>query len=528
MTSLLQSRPSCIRCTVLRDSLVLHASCERFKRYFFVECSGRAEAWFRVGYALVLFIEQLELASKLELLFANTGVHPASPLDALYSRIAITALFWLWMAAVVLLGIGVRVRASALVNWILCVYFFGLRGNAAPHAADWLAHSLAFYLMFMRSDTRLSLDHRFSWVPERRVQAWPKRLAQINVASVYFTAGLAKLADDYWVMGRAFSESLRHPFVTRFSSGLAFDHPDWFSFVDYLVVGWELALPLLLLVRRTRRWALLSALAFNVLVLFSLRIGLFTVLASVALLLFIDDVSWRKASELPHSESTLRPASALAKVFVPVHLVAVAMATLGHLSLGLRQPALGRALLELPVISIYTRTLAGLAYFDVWNSRFLLDPVRLITYRVTHPTGEPGALEPFDENGAFNPDLGYFNEVREGILSIRLASYPAPPALWSAYVRYLVRKYRRQYAWSCPAELRIYRIAEPLARFGRDPSRLDVPRKLVLTAQPSCGPGATEPKIRFAVSIPAAPNPAVEVGGSAAASTTGLNSRAGR
>lgn len=511
-----------------RSSLVSAVS-QTLARHFFAESPGRAEAWFRVGYACLVFIEQLELASKLELLFANTGVHPSSPFDAAYSPVVITVLFWLWMAAVALLALGVRVRASAVLNWMLCVYFFGLRGYAAPHAADWMVHSLAFYLMFMRSDTRLSLDRRFSWVPEHRVLAWPKRLAQINVASVYFTAGLAKLADDYWVNGHAFSESLRHPFVTRFTAELAFDHPRWFTVVDYLVVGWELALPVLLLLRRTRRWALLSAFAFNGLVLFSLRIGLFTLLASVGLLLFIDDVSWRqKPNEARRSERAPGGASWAARVFVPLHLVAVATASLGHLALGLRQPALGRALLELPVLSLHTRTLAGLAYFDVWNSRFLLDPVRLITYEVIHPTGEPGALEPFDERGGFSPGLAYFNEVREGILSIRLASNPAPPRVWQAYVRYLVRKYRRQYAWPCPAELRIYRIAQPLVRFGRNPSRLDVPKTLLLTAHPSCGPQGIEPGILFGGPALKASKPAAKVGGEGQVNTTGLNSRAGR
>jgi hypothetical protein len=218
-------------------------------------------------------------------------------------------------------------------------------------------------------------------------------------------------------------------------------------------------------------------------VFFSLRIGLFTIFASVHLLLFLDDAPFSKSNQA-RADAPIQQNVAV-RGFVPLHLVLIGLASLGHVALGLRQPLAARVLLN-PLVMAYTRTLTGFAYYDVWNSRFMLNPVRFIYYEARHPNGEPAALEPFDEKGGFSPPLSYFTEVREGVLSMKLASMPAPPAVWQAYVRYLLHKYRQQYQWLCPAELRVYRIAAPMRAFGEDPRRLGVPKRLILTATPRC------------------------------------------
>ena len=463
---------------------------DAFDDFFFKRSTGRAEACFRVGYASVLFIEQLGLSKKLELLFSNAGVHPGTPLDFLYPVWLVKGLFWLWVSAALLLGLGVRTRVAAVSNLVLCIYFFGLRGFAAPHAADWLLHSSAFYLALMSSDARLSVDRRFGWASDLPRSVWALRLAQINWVSVYFTAGLAKLADEAWTTGHAFLDTLRHPLLTHFYPTFAVRVPGLMKAFDWLIIAWELAFPILIATRRLRALALLSALVFNVAIFLTLRIGMFTVLASVGLLLFLDDAPLKKVT-LPGEGATLVQPGHLApgrwvKAFVLAHTSLLMVVSVGHVLLGLRATRLGRVLAGLPIVSYYTRGIAGFAYYDVWNSQFFFKPVRLIYYEATSPDGEPAPIEPFDAGGAFDPGLRYYTEEREGLLSIRLASTPIPLGAWRGYIRYLVDKYRSGHAWPCPTQIRIYRIAAELDRFGSEPTRLGVPKQPLVQATLRC------------------------------------------
>lgn len=489
--------------------------------FFWRPTSGRAEAWFRVGYALVLLVEQLGLLPKLDLLFSNTGVHPATPFDFAYPIGLVRALFGVWVCAALLLLLGLRVRIAALVNLFACIYFFGLRGFAAPHGADWLLHSSAFYLALMHTDATLSLDRHFGWAPERRVRVWPRRLAQINLVSVYFSAGLAKLPDDGWVSGRAFGDALRHPLLAHFHSDVVGSQRALLSLVDWGVIGWELVFPVLIAVRRLRAFGLLSALVFNLCVFLSLRIGFFTLIASVGLLLFIDDPPFEPA---PRDKVSVPNRLPWPLVFAVLHTSLLAVVMTGNVLLGLRMPGPGRVLTELPLVSTYTRRVAGFAYYDVFNSGFLMNPVRFIYYEASHPDGEPAGIEPFDETGAFHPPLAYFTEVREGLLSIRLATFPAPSSVWKAYFRYLVDKYRRQYSWQCPSEIRVYRIASPLDRFGSDPARLDVPKQPLVNATLRC----VGREIDLTLSAPTSAAGANPRSHEPPARTRGLNSRAAR
>ncbi len=476
-----------------------------------------------MGYACVLLIEQVELAQKLELLFSNQGVHPPTPIDAAYSLGTVQAVFGVWVIAAVFLAFGVRARAAAITNLLALIYFFGLRGFAAPHAADWLLHASGFYLAFMQSDARLSADRRLGWAAPAHPLAWPKRLAQLNLVSVYFSAGLAKLTDASWTSGRAFADTLKHPLLTHFTPGVAFTSPRLMSVVDWAIVVWELGFPVLLAVRRLRAWGLLSALVFNLGVWFTLRVGLFTVMATVSLLLFVDDPPFRAPGERDagtRAGEVRAGATRRVRTFVAGHLSALALVFSGYLLMALGLP-LGRALAGAPIVSAYTRGVAGFAYYDVWNSRFFLEPVRLIYYEATSPDGKSAPLEPFDAEGAFRPGWRYFTEAREGLLSVRLALAPLEPRVWAGYTVYLVQKYQRQHAWPCPAELRVYRIAAPLADFGDRPKDLRVPRQLVATATPRCLGHGIDPGVSLNF---AAPRASVDP----AKNTLDLNSKAGR
>lgn len=468
-----------------------------WSRFWFAASPGRAEALFRVGYAAVLLLELSGIAGKLDLLFSTAGMHPATPLDAAYTPVAVRAVHALWVVVAACLLVGLRVRVASLLNLGCVVYFFGLRGAVAPHAADWIAHSMAFYLVLMRSDTRLCVERTLGWRRDASPgPVWPKRLAQLNAALVYFTAGVSKLGDPRWMDGRAFGESLSHPLLTHFYPGWLVAHGGLLVFIDYAVIVWELTFPLLLVPRWLRPFALLSALAFQLTIDASLRVGWFTVFASANLLIFADDLPfWRPAAPgAAPRRSRLRP---LVHAFLALHLALVGAAQVGYVLRGFGARAAAHAVLYWPPLRLYTRLLARTAYFDVWPSAFFLDPVRFLYYEASHPGGALAALPPFDARGRFDPPKRYWKETREGLLNMRLASAGATPAGWQAFVRHLVSRYREAHGRPCPEEIRVYRVVAPLEAFAGHPKDLDVPKRPVLTAEIHCTGGTLTSELHF-------------------------------
>jgi len=186
-------------------------------RFFSLPSSGRGEALFRVGYAVLLGFELFGLHTDLDLYFVTGGAHPTTALEGLYGRTVVHVLHGAWCLVASILLIGVWPRVVAVVNLLLAIYFFGLRGAAAPHGADWMIHSMAFCLVFMRSDRWLSVRNPWKMPNETgAVPGWPLRVAQLYYAGLYFTAGVAKLPDPAWLSGTAFSNVLQNPLLTRF------------------------------------------------------------------------------------------------------------------------------------------------------------------------------------------------------------------------------------------------------------------------------------------------------------------------
>ena len=195
----------------------------KFQAFFFTQSDGRAEALFRIGYALILLTDLLFQYGKWELLYSNRGVSVGTTFDSLYAPGVVNALYYVWIGVLLLVAIGGLTRWMVVVNYALLFYFFELRGVFVGHGADWVYHSMGFYLMFMTTDRHYSLWQR--WFPHWSNRhwgdtdlVWPLRLAQINFLFIYFSAGVAKLFDPVWLDGSALELTFAHPFLTYSSA----------------------------------------------------------------------------------------------------------------------------------------------------------------------------------------------------------------------------------------------------------------------------------------------------------------------
>lgn len=138
---------------------------------------------------------------------------------------------------------------------------------------------VSFLMIFVPANGAMSLDVLSKRrKPLMKIPAWPKVLICAQVGIVYFYGGIAKLNGD-WLQGEPMRMWLAdrgdYPLIGSF---LTTEFAAYFY--SYGGILFDLAIPFLLLYKRTRIWALLSVVAFhfNNSMLFS--IGVFPVLGT--------------------------------------------------------------------------------------------------------------------------------------------------------------------------------------------------------------------------------------------------------
>jgi hypothetical protein len=437
-------------------------------------------------------------------------LYPVGPLDPLYADSVVLAAWVAWAIVAIALLIGFRTWAASLINFGFALYFFGLRGQLAPHAADWIAQAMAFYLVWMRSDRFYSVDRwwlqrrgRSASAHEGSARVWPKRLAQIHFAGLYFTAGLSKLGDPSWMRGTAFGDSVRHPLLTHFSLERLAEQEALMTAINYAVIAAEVLVPVLLVWRRTRRVALIALLVFQVGIDFTFRIGWFTGFASAYLLLFADDLGKKSKHVGPQPTTLPKLERRLLAALIGFHLSVFVWTQLAYVATTAGARSIGRWMGEVPLVRDYAHRVARFEYFNVWPTSLFLESVYFLFYEATHADGRYAPLSPFDAAGAFAPSIGHAKEAREGILAMRIARLGMPRAAWLRYLEHLMRKYQNEHGRRCPGEIRIFRIAAPLDAFPPPVKSLQGPKQFLLRARIACT--SHEPRIaevRFSDAVP--------------------------
>jgi hypothetical protein len=237
--------------------------------------------------------------------------------------------FWMWIASLVLMMVGLGTRLVVFVAWALSVTFFN-RLSWTNNGGDALFVVAMFYLLFARCGAVWSLD---AWLlrtfrrkrflragksPEEAaalrsepvcIPAWPVRLMQIQLVILYLCTGLAKLGEQFlrglfslcneWVAGR-FANGL-----AEFAQGVCHEDSQWLNgeavyqvLNDISLTRWpwcawplpllvcrllswstllfEIGFPLFVLFRRVRPWLLLCGVLFHTGIWFHTEVGYFS------------------------------------------------------------------------------------------------------------------------------------------------------------------------------------------------------------------------------------------------------------
>ena len=459
-----------------------------FKTFFFSASTGRSEALFRIGYSVVLLVDLLFQSGKWELLYSNRGLPVGTSIDWLYAPSVVNTLYFAWIAVLLLLAIGALTRWTSILNYALLCYFFMLRGVFVGHGADWVFHSMGFYLMFMTSDRCFSLWQR--WFPGQRQQhwgdtesIWPLRLAQINFVFIYFSAGVAKLFDPVWLDGSALELTLSHPFLAYPTAGYLGSSSLFLATLTYLTTLWQLAFPLALFGRPLRVFFVLSALAFHVFIALTMRVGWFSEIMIASTLLFWDDFAFyfgwnRDNKELPEKTSPEAVTKAVTVktftlYFITAYLALFAVTQIYFFSLLAGSPL---ALLKRP--AEVAAKITGNRPYDLVPSKYVRS-VRFVVFEIVDHQGRTGLLYPFSASGELDFSLSDVKEIRRGLARVRLASGRASPVIWTNFINQEILPEVHSGDWQYPVQINIYRIDIPIGQVEKPFNVLEVPRQLV-------------------------------------------------
>jgi hypothetical protein len=256
---------------------------------------------FRVAFGLLAVGYTLSLAPVLFAFYSDDGILPAQPtysgtlawgmLGFFPSDAAVVLFYFLLLIGSIALFAGFRARLAALVVFI-CLVSFGRRDPWVLNSGDLLMQVLAFYMLFMPSETALSVDRwlreprRFWEFPARAI--WPLRLVQVQVSILYLAAVWAKVRGVTWNDGTAVSYAFRIDDIARFPvPGFVTDSLVISNLLTYGTLAVELSIGILVWNRVLRPWVLLLGVGLHLGIDYAVRVGFFSYAVFVAYIVFI-------------------------------------------------------------------------------------------------------------------------------------------------------------------------------------------------------------------------------------------------
>ncbi|THD65839.1 HTTM domain-containing protein [Robertkochia marina] len=193
------------------------------------------------------------------------------------------------LCALSALGIALGYR----YKWSVLLFFLSFTYIELMDKTTYLNHYyfislLSFLLFFLPAAARFSLDAQRQGKLYLKVPAWNIDAVKLMLGIVYFYAGLAKINSD-WLF-RAMPLKIWLP--SKFDLPLIGDsllQQEWFNFaMSWAGMIYDLAIPFLLLYKRTRLFAFALVVFFHVFTRVLFPIGMFPYIMIVSALIFFD------------------------------------------------------------------------------------------------------------------------------------------------------------------------------------------------------------------------------------------------
>ncbi|MEX2176219.1 MAG: HTTM domain-containing protein [Pirellulaceae bacterium] len=298
-----------------------------WNRFFHAPQDTRVCAAVRIAQAAVLLVNLAFLYPDLNLWYTDGGVLPSAASREMgdpfgwsllwhlpATRGVVHACFWVLVGHTVLLLLGFcsRINAMAVLVWLIS---FQNRNEQILDGEDFVMRVILVFLILMPGGWCWSVD---AWLRRWRSPiasasdspwqpAWGLRLLQIQMATIYFSAGLWKAAGASWIDGTALYYVARlDDYFGKFPTpAFLFDTPWLVALITWSVVLGELLVPLFIWFRETRRLCLVAAILFHLANEYTMHLFLFHWAMLAGWLAFVraEDFAWLAGR--PRSNSAL-------------------------------------------------------------------------------------------------------------------------------------------------------------------------------------------------------------------------------
>lgn len=270
-------------------------------RFWWGPVDARPLAAVRIAMALAAICLHLDWWTNLETLLARDGM-PRLVVDLPAGRgLTVFALPWATgtgahllhaLTLLPLLGllVGWKSRWMAMLSWLVVVGWYQ-RVPGASSGGDRLLRFALFYLALGQCGAVWSLDARSRATP--MVPGLPLRLIQLQWTAMYLLSGLAKASGSRWIDGTALHYAMSNLTFARAPELLASitSSPTLvpvLKVATWSVLAWELAFPLLVVLRRGRWLALSAGLLIHLGIGLTMSVGPFTAISVLGYLAFLD------------------------------------------------------------------------------------------------------------------------------------------------------------------------------------------------------------------------------------------------
>jgi len=201
--------------------------------------------------------------------------------DYTYLLFAITAL------ASICIAIGYKYRI-AIVVYFLSFTYIELMDKTTYLNHYYFISVLSFVLIFLPANARFSVDAYLSKKSYQSVPRWTVDCIKLLLGIVYFYAGLAKLNSDWLQRAMPLKIWLTSKYDLPLI-GNTIVHKEWFHYaMSYGGLIYDLAIPFLLLNKKTRSFAFVLVVVFHVFTRILFPIGMFPYIMIVATLIFFN------------------------------------------------------------------------------------------------------------------------------------------------------------------------------------------------------------------------------------------------
>lgn len=249
------------------------------------------------------WIEELYLSPILHFKYYGFGwVNVASPTLTYI-------LFGLMICCSIFILLGLFYRISTVLFFLLFTYFELIDlTNYLNHY--YFVSLMAFLMIFLPTHVNFSLDTKFGWTKKRdKIPGWTIYSLQLQLAIVYFFAGIAKLNSDWLLEAQPLSIWLS-PHTNLPLIGPFMDQKITAYLFSFGGAIFDLAIPFLLWNKFSRKYAYIFVVIFHVLTSLLFPIGVFPFVMILSTLIFFSPTFHKKILNLlGHSSSEIEPTS---------------------------------------------------------------------------------------------------------------------------------------------------------------------------------------------------------------------------